>query len=84
MTSGGTKPPRPPAAPTSPVTVPTLSGEATLPTSADTAPLAAPSNAARPRKQIVAVGISIGLERLPDREHGRPDENTTPRRVGRH
>ena len=45
MISGGTKPPRPPAAPTTPVTEPTLSAGATLPTRANTAPLAAPSSA---------------------------------------
>jgi hypothetical protein len=33
---------------------------ATLPTKAKTAPAEAPSNAARPRKSIVAIGISAG------------------------
>src|SRR4030095_3085400 len=60
MISGGTNPPRPPAAPTTPVTEPTLSAGATLPTSANTAPLAAPRIAAMPRKAIVASGISGG------------------------
>ncbi len=61
MTSGGTNPPSPPAAPTSPVTDPTLSAGATWATSANVAPLPAPSAAAMDRNATVPTGISAGV-----------------------
>src|SRR5262249_9995561 len=62
ITSGGTNPPRPPAAPTTPVTDPTLSAGASNATSANVAPLAAPSAAAMDRNAIVPVGTREGAD----------------------
>src|SRR5262245_18281950 len=61
MISGGTKPPRPPAAPTTPVTDPTLLAGASSATSANVAPLPAPSAAAIDRNAMVPVGTNDGV-----------------------
>src|SRR5689334_1418054 len=65
MTSGGTNPPSPPAAPTMPVTEPTLVGGDCWATSANTAPLPAPSAAAMVRKNTVPAGVSDGVKACP-------------------
>src|SRR5512132_1646028 len=54
MTIGGRNPPRPPAAPTRPVTLPTLGAGTPVPTRANTAPLPRPRAAAMVRKATVA------------------------------
>src|SRR5215218_8024792 len=60
ITNGGRNPPSPPAAPTTPVTEPTLPAGVTWATSANTAPLPAPSAAAIDRNATVPSGISGG------------------------
>ena len=55
MTSGGKKPPSPPAAPTIPAAAPTLSGNQTG-TSLNTAPVAKPSTS-HVRQHTVSAGI---------------------------
>src|SRR5699024_10947862 len=60
MTSGGTNPPRPPAAPTNPVTEPTTDGSLVWETSAKTAPEPRPRPAALTLKSIVPSGIRAG------------------------
>src|SRR5699024_8177756 len=60
MTSGGTNPPRPPAAPTNPVTEPTTDGSLVWETSAKTAPEPRPRPAAMTMKSIVPSGIRAG------------------------
>ena len=54
MTSGGKKPPRPPAAPTMPVTLPTRSGGAMPATQANTPPVP------RPRKNAISTNGDAG------------------------
>src|SRR5512144_912905 len=54
ITIGGRNPPSPPAAPTTPVTLPTCGGGTATPTSAKTAPLPTPSAAAMVRKNTAA------------------------------
>ncbi len=58
---GFTHPPRPPAAPTTPVAEPTLLAGASNATSANTAPLPEPSAAATTRNAMVPYGINVGL-----------------------
>src|SRR4029453_17479937 len=57
MTIGGRNPPRPPAAPTRPVTLPTWATGTRVPTMANTAPLPRPSAAAMVRKATVATAM---------------------------
>lgn len=60
ITSGGTKPPRPPVAPVIPVTLPTFACGVICETRAKTLPLAVPRPAAMQSSAIVPPGTSAG------------------------
>src|SRR5512132_1545797 len=78
MTIGGGKPPSPPAAPTTPVTLPTWVAGTVLPTSANTAPLPNPRAAAMLRKATVASAMCgwKAVTTAPTGDHAeRPEEH---------
>ena len=58
--SGGTKPPNPPAAPTKPVIEPTIAGSLARPMRAKTPPAPIPNPIDMTMKAIVAIGMSGG------------------------